>query len=213
MQAFPNALSLRGLEREPRRSNIADIRNNPILLISSPPTYNMALCSVCRAIEFPSLPLFTGFNRMQDAKSDPPVGQPHHQFQALRESAPSCSLCALLFERFMKSATFQPRGLIELGPDHTRKLHSIPRDEDLVMLLALRRNCWNEKEKHIWGFQALCATLRSNYGLFAAEGLNLPITKLCLLHARAESVKVLPLRSLKLLLGGSLDQLRNVTGL
>src|ERR1700722_1984496 len=150
--------------------------------------HKMALCSVCQEIEIPSLPPFTGFNQGRDAEPYTPIGQPHHQFQALRESAPSCSVCALLFKWIMKTGTERPRGVIEYGPDGNRRLHSIPRDEDIVLLLGLSRNGWNETEKRLYGFQALCGMLRCNFGLFAVEGLNLPIVNLSPLHARTKSL-------------------------
>ncbi|CZR68030.1 uncharacterized protein PAC_17929 [Phialocephala subalpina] len=136
----------------------------------------MALCSVCQSIEIPNLPPFTGFNQKRDAESSTPIGQPHHQFQALRKSAPSCLLCSLLFKRFMEAGTKITRGVIGYGPDLNPRFHSIPRDEDIVLLLGLSRSGWNEKEKCFYGFQALCGTLRCNFGLFAAEGTASALT-------------------------------------
>jgi hypothetical protein len=173
----------------------------------------MTLCSVCKAIDIPSLPPFTGFNQTRDAESSTPIGQPHHQFQALRESAASCLLCSLLFKQFMKAGTARSRGIIGYGPELNQRFHSIPRDEDIVLLMGLSRSGWNEKGKCLYGFQALCGTLRCHFGLFAAEGLNLLIVNLCPLHARAESLQVQHPRSLTLLLRESLGQLSNVIDL
>lgn len=124
----------------------------------------MALCSACQAIEIPSLPPFTGFNQITS------IGQPHRRFQDLRESALSCPLCSLIFSRFMEWATHQPRGAIAYGPDGNRSLHFMPQDKDTVLLVGLSRSGWNETEKLLYGFQALCGSLRSSYGLFADEG-------------------------------------------
>jgi hypothetical protein len=113
----------------------------------------------------------------------------------------------------MKSATERPRGTIEYGPDGSRSLHSIPQDKDTVLLVGLSRSGWNETEKRLYGFQALCGSLRISYGLFADEGFNLPIFKHCPLHARANSPQVQPPHSVTLLLGGFLGQLSNATDL
>lgn len=167
----------------------------------------MALCSACQAIEIPSLPPFTGFNQITS------MGQPHRRFQDLRESALSCPLCSLIFSRFMEWATHQPRGAIAYGPDGNRSLHFMPQDKDTVLLVGLSRSGWNETEKLFYGFQALCGSLRSSYGLFADEGFNLPIFNHCPLHAPANSPQEQPLRSVTLLLGGFLGQLSNATDL
>lgn len=113
----------------------------------------------------------------------------------------------------MKIGTKQARGVIEYGPDGNRRLHSIPRDEDIVLLLGLSRNGGNGTEKRLYGLQALCGTLRCNFGLFAAEGLNILVVNLCLLHARAKSLQVRPPPSPILLSGDFLGQSSNVRDL
>jgi len=95
----------------------------------------------------------------------------------------------------MKAATEQPRGVIHYGPDGKRSLHSIPQDEDNVLLVGLTRSGWNETEKRLYGFQALCGSLRVSYGLFADEGFNLPIFNHGPLHARANFPQVRPPRA------------------
>lgn len=113
----------------------------------------------------------------------------------------------------MEWATHQPRGAIAYGPDGNRSLHFMPQDKDTVLLVGLSRSGWNETEKLLYGFQALCGSLRSSYGLFADEGFNLPIFNHCPLHAPANSPQEQPLRSVTLLLGGFLGQLSNATDL
>ncbi len=153
----------------------ADLFCHPVPSMAFTTQRKLALCSACQAIDIPSLPTFTGFNRTQDAEPSPPIGQPHRRFQALRESALSCLLCSLLFKHLMQAATNARPGLIAYGPDLRPQLHSIPRDEDIVLLLGLSRSGWNDKEKRLYGLQACCGKLRSNFGLFASEGLNLHI--------------------------------------
>lgn len=114
----------------------------------------------------------------------------------------------------MEVATVTRPGVIGYGPDLKPKLHSIPPDKAVVLLLGLSRSGWSEKEKQFYGFQAFCGELRCNFGLFAGEGFNLLIIiNFYPLHARADSVQAHPPRSPTLLLGESLGQLSNVTDL
>jgi hypothetical protein len=113
----------------------------------------------------------------------------------------------------MKSATERPRGTIEYGPDGNRSLHFIPQDEDTVLLVGLSRSGWNETEKRLYGFQALCGSLRSSYGLLADDGFNLPVFNHCSLYVRANFPQVRPPLSVTLSSGGILGQLRNATDL
>lgn len=196
--------------------NAADIRGNPVpftpLLLISPPTNSHCAQSV-RQSKFPAFSLSLASIKCETQNHLLLSASLIINAKLYEESAPSCSLCALLLKRFMKSGTKQPRGTIMYGPDGNQRLPSIPRDEDVVLLLGLSINGWNETEKLLYGFQALCDPLRCNFGLFAAEGLNLPIVNLCPLHARVESLQIRPPRSLILLLGDFLGQWSNVTDL
>jgi uncharacterized protein (DUF2237 family) len=130
----------------------------------------MALCSACQAIDISSLPTFTGFRQTEDSASSMLIGQPHRQFQDLRESAPSCPLCALLLKRLLSAATYPPTALRPYGPDGKPLNDVTPQDDDPVLLRGLSRSGWNEKEKRFYGLHAFCGKLTCEFGLFAGEG-------------------------------------------